>query len=1100
MSVHGTDLITIDQMRAVLGGRAGLVLGQDVSTKVQAAATRRDLSKIAVDLCASDSLRARFDADDLPIALDEMASIEPEAYDRFRLQAQRYVRELLPGHYLGRLAQAPWSAVVSLSLDSNFESALREHLATKPTQRRVVAVSSATTLDRPALLLPVFKLLGSCVGSSEQDRMAFSRSEYRLRVPDWRRLLLELPSFLRDGGLVFLGTSSALTEVQDLLSAIYSGQPPFPNYLIFTESDSTGSDLLVKRLVSGRSSIFRVKATEQQLVTALGVPASAQLGLSFGSYTSGQASEGEFVAYRNIVDVVPSEKPRYALSSRRQEATEGLFRPNGLMWDAFLFDLELPRSQVPLFEQTITNLQASPEKRPKFFVIRGEAGVGKTVAAKRLAVNLRRRGGTVLWCRKTSGEYFHLYRELAKHLRQIQAKEPDEKLYMFWDDPWALGLAPVEFAAALEGERLDVTVVIVGRNSDRSVAKGFARLPPIDEEAELGFELTDEEEAALPSFLQRVGATTSLSDAKQVLASQRDRRNARDILCRLWYLLPDTRAQLEHSLSDEYFRLEGIDRLVETLAESAATSSAAARRAYESVAVTSGLGFGVPDEILVNALHINYSEWIAICAGGKPLWGLLYPVEHVDGDRYAYFTRNEVVTEILLRQMNGGVGHAADVRTLRALVSACTGTSPVYRDFLVELLVRHKDKLKRVVSPSEGRELYELAIRTFPVSDRTLMHHYAKWVTDELHNNKEAYAILERALETPDYPYAPNEERKEFIHTSMAAVVVHRVKRGEQDRESGLLAIKRHLREASTPTFFNLFTVHVQVNALVNLQQGDDPVSLDCFVEACRAIERAQQLAGAHARGQMRNRDALELLENQKKTLADSMAPFSRLSEDALNRFDADGDQLPLEAAALKGLIEASLADKGSQYNEVHQFLRRCQDRVSKRRLELSPGLRQARIDLIVRWRLQHHLGEVDWNAFLGDVRMVRDTPARREDILLLFYEAVACFHLRLVDDAQATFSRLRSMQIPGPLMAQTRVWLRNKSGRPEQVQGILSKKFGRVRVRLTDYGYDALIYRDKTPPAAQDGATVHCWLGFTLQGPIAEFQEPPSAELSLPV
>ncbi|OHV00324.1 hypothetical protein BLA34_13160 [Ralstonia solanacearum] len=801
---------------------------------------------------------------------------------------------------------------------------------------------------------------------------------------------------------------------------------------------------------------------------------------------------------KSIIVQVPGEKPGYQLSSRRQEAVDGLFRPNDLLWDAFLFDLELYRAQLRDIADKIKGVQAIPEKRPKFVVLRGEAGVGKTVVAKRLAVNLRREGAVVLWCKKTSGQFFHLYRELAKELRKIQLKEPNTSFFMFWDDPWALGLVPVEFASALDSEGVDITVVIVNRNSDKAIGRGSARLPPVDDEIELNFELTDEEESDLPAFLHRVGAIKSVEDAPHILNSYGG-RNARDILCRLWYLLPDTRDQLQKSLSDEYFRLEGIDRLVESLADSAASSNAAARRAYEAVAVTSGLGFGMPDEVLVNAMQVNYSDWISMCAGGKPLWGLLYPVLHGESDQHFYYTRNEIVTQVLLKQINGGVGHAAEVRILKTLVAACTGTSPVYRDFLVELLVKNKDKLRKIVTAIEGQELYELALRTFPVADRTLVHHYAKWVSDEVHDNKVAYEILERALDTSDYPYAANEERREFIHTSMAAVIVQRVKRGEQDRESALLAIKRHLREASTPTFFNLFTVHVQVNALVKLQQGDDPVSLDCFVEACRAIERAQQLAGAHGRQQLRLRDALELLENQKKDLAASLPPFQALAEDASRRFESDGDQLVLEAAALKGVIDASLSNKGSDYNEVFQFIRRCQDRVVRRKQHLSSGMRQARIDLIVRWRLQNDVGEVDWNTFLGDVRTVREEPARRDDILLLFYEGVACFHLRLVDDSQAAFSRLRSLQIPGPLMAQTRVWLRSKSGKPQQVQGVLSKKDHRVRIRLAEYGYDALAYRDRAPSGAQDGATIHCYLGFSLQGPIAAFHDPSAMEWTLP-
>ncbi len=292
----------------------------------------------------------------------------------------------------------------------------------------------------------------------------------------------------------------------------------------------------------------------------------------------------------------------------------------------------------------------------------------------------------------------------------------------------------------------------------------------------------------------------------------------------------------------------------------------------------------------------------------------------------------------------------------------------------------------------------------------------------------------------------------------------------------------------------------MQVNALVKLLDGDDPVSLDCFVEACRTLERAQQLAGAQGSKQLRYREALNLLEDQKRVLAGSLANFDKLKEEALEMYEASGNTLLLEAAAIKGLIEASLVDKGSSYNSVWQFLQRCQERVLKRSQPLSLGLRQTRVDLIVRWRLQHDNGQVDWNALLGDIRVLRDVPSRREDILLLFYEAVACFHLRLVADAQAAFVRLRALQIPGPLLSQARIFLRNPAGGLESVQGVMQmKNAGRARVRLTEYSHDVPVYRDRGPKNAQDGATVHCWLSFSLQGPTAEFDVPEASRALLP-
>lgn len=1090
---------SIETVRNELRGVPGLVAGPAVGMLTTPDAVLRDLRNLAIESCELQLVRSKLEDPNLDLwhLIDLLASAGGEQnYTAFRLKVERYFRESKSGHQTQKISKTPWSAIISLCFDGHIEEAIRQHIQSKPGSRRVTVLSSPLVLGRPAANLPVFKLLGNCNEIDDESRIALSKSEYLLRKGDWGQLLNPLADYLRDGGLIFLGVDRCEEQVQDLLSTLFSGNPPFPNYLVFSERDSVAGNPIVERLVRGRCPIFVVSGDYGEILDSLILPRQNQLQLRFD--TSGKTEMREYQKFKSLVDIVPSKRPSYKLQTHRQEALEGLFRPNGVLWDAFLFDLDLPRDIAASLSQTMLQLQAGPTKRPKVVVLRGEAGVGKTVIAKHVAVRLQREGHVVFWCKKTHGEFFQLYREFARELRSQQAKQSSEVGYfMFWDDPWSLGLAPIEFAAALDGEGVDITIAIVARNSDKAVARGFARLPPVDAEIEIPAELSVDEEAALPDFLHKVGAVANVSDARRILAGL-EGRNARDILCRLWYLLPDTRDQIERSLSDEYFRLEHVDKLIGSIVDQPGNGTTA-RRAYEAVAVTSGLGFGVPTEVLVNSLKINYSEWVSMCAGGRPLWGLLYPVEMGDEDQYWYFTRNDVVTQILLRQINGGIGHAADVRVLRGLVEACSGSSPVYRDFLVELLVKNKDRLKKIVLPNEGRELYEIAIRTFPTHDRTLVHHYGKWLTDVVGDHEAAYEVLNRALATGDYVYASHEERREFIHTSMAAVILRRVKKGEQDRESGLLAIKRHLREASSPTFFNLYTVHVQVNALYSLQEGDDPVSMDCFIEACRAIERAQQLAGASGRRQIRFAEALDMLEAQKRQLADSMMPFERLQADALERFEATGDQLPLEAAALKGLIEASMVDKGSAYNEVHQFLIKCQSKVSSRRQQLAPGLRQVRIDLMVRWRLQHSTGEVDWSSFLGDVSVLRDEPARRDDILLLFYEGIANFHLKRTTDAQAAFTRLRALQVPAPLMGNARVFYRSKSGQPAQLQGVLVRTPPQGRVRLPELGYEVPIGRERAPMGAQQGATVHCWVSFSLLGPTAEFSSPENISVLLP-
>src|ERR1035441_8384136 len=89
-------LITLEQARALLGVRTSLVLGQDLSTKLDGEAIRRDVAKLAIDACTDEIVRAKLESTNTPELLDIFASTEPSGYSRFRQQATRYLAELAP--------------------------------------------------------------------------------------------------------------------------------------------------------------------------------------------------------------------------------------------------------------------------------------------------------------------------------------------------------------------------------------------------------------------------------------------------------------------------------------------------------------------------------------------------------------------------------------------------------------------------------------------------------------------------------------------------------------------------------------------------------------------------------------------------------------------------------------------------------------------------------------------------------------------------------------------------------------------------------------------------------------------------------------------
>lgn len=101
-------------------------------------------------------------------------------------------------------------------------------------------------------------------------------------------------------------------------------------------------------------------------------------------------------------------------------------------------------------------------------------------------------------------------------------------------------------------------------------------------------------------------------------------RHSKDVLCSLWYLLPQTHGAIEDSLVNEYRHLGETEQAVRHFADAAASKSVA-KSAYEFVTTTSGFdGAALPVEVLITALEISYSQWGQQCTERKPLWGLLY--------------------------------------------------------------------------------------------------------------------------------------------------------------------------------------------------------------------------------------------------------------------------------------------------------------------------------------------------------------------------------------------------------------------------------------------------------------------------------------------
>lgn len=1032
-------------------------------------------------------------------------ALEPGLQDRLpRLteEIEERIRSLKPSLDLPYLAKAGWSACISLTDDMLFEAALRNHFDATPTSL------TATIIDAPSVMppertVPIYKLLGNVNNQDPAHKLAMSESQLLVRQQMWSQLLRTFPDYLREGALFVIGTAAAIPILRSILGTFLGMGKPNVSRLIFLKNDLALKDPTILALCRQFDTSV-VDASVRDLCAAI-AGRKPRRSTAIVEVTGTSAKLDHLLKkYEAIASVVPSsisgaERNNHHLPS----LIDGLFRPAAIDWDPFLVNFDLRRTITDDVKTSIrTHLENPLEGQSKPSVIRGEAGIGKTILLKRVAVELAAEGILVLWCRRSSGpgwtrNFRNLSSELSDHAKTTQTQL---KVVVLCDDPWALRMDATDLMACFDRFTGQIAFAFALRNSDYFSWEQSTLPLGIGEEGdhEVPFTLDDGEWEDLASMLQKIGAVSDQAAAEREL-SLVPQRHATDILCSLWYLIPETRSQLTDSLRDEYCRLGNAAEAVAGGAQAIAADSDTARRAYEFVTVTSNLEIGLPIEVLVRALSINYDDWVNMIVSGKPLWGLLYD-EQDEGGNVAYHTRNEIVTRVLLDLVNGGVGHVGEYRVLCDLMRACDGGAAVYRSFVLEILIRNRSKLRRILTFDQGMELFNIAENSLVHEDRLLEHHKGIWIDDAGRDSKAAYIQLEKALHTEIYPSAERDAPLEHIHTSMASTIVRMVRAGERDRSTGFQLVRDHLRQASSPTFFNSHTAHVSANLLFELSQQNgrqtqDEISMASISDALHEIERAFQLIGTHnGRNYFRNEKSVRMLEELQSKIIRSIGDLKSMKDFATKMYESSMSQVGFEAVARRLLVEASESGKGTAYNEVSDFISTCASLIGARDDDLSIELIVVRVDLIIRWRIQRFLS-VDWGLFADDLKIVLSATRYRDDAIKRFYFAVALFHLNQLTQANAMFATLRRLQLPVG-MQDIRCYYLGGDGNPRRVQGTLERKHNYSYVFVPDLHLSVVVRSHGI--GGGSGSVIHVYIGFALNGPTAVVDKPKEDEVRL--
>lgn len=1087
--------VSLSDALGMTARRPGLLIGPD-ATCVPG----------SLDLILNGSLSAigapRMDSSDVVnrhfrSSMDRLKTKLPDQYERLRAEIMEQLRLLKPSLDLPYLARSGWSACISLTDDLLFEGLLRDHLDSTPSS------VTATIIDEPGVVppdrtIPIYKLMGTLNSLDPVRRLAISDAELAVRQQRWAGMLRTAPDVIRDAPLLIVGTESVVASVRQVLAVLAGQSRPHVSRLFFLASDKTLQDDTVLALCENFETTL-VDASLRDLCGALAELKPARKELAPPLVSRG-SMETVALASDRLVSVVPTLQANVG-NQNILSLIDGLFRPTAIDWQPFAAKIDLRRTATDQLLEVIGGVISARKVGSLGFVrVRGEAGVGKTILMKRAAYELAESGALVLWCKRASPGWPRHFRKLARELsdacRQDSAN-PD--VVIFCDDPWGLRLDAADLMSCFDQFAGRATFVFTERNSDYFSDQLPLRLPQgASDEIELPFELDSEEWAGLATMLLQIKAASSPAEAERLLGTV-PARNARDILCSLWYLVPETQYQLSESLRDEYCRLGSPKNNVDSLAQLAAKNSEVAKRAYEFVTVTSYLDIGLPVEVLVRALEIDYSEWIEMIVDGRPLWGLLYDEQDPSTQNVFFRTRNEVVTRVLLELVNGGVGHAGEFRVLKELIKACDGGTAVYRNFVVDILVRSRARLQKMLTYAQGIELFDLARVALEYDDRLLEHHRGIWIDDVGGRPLEAYRQLERALHAEIHPSSDRDTPVEHIHTSMASAIVKMISSGEQDPVTGFQTVRDHLRQAATSKYFNAHTAHVSANLLFELAQMEGSsthaVHLGSISDALQEIERAFQLIGGQAKNHFRDEKSIAMLGELQRRIVRSVGDSEQQRELAKRIYRDTREQTGFEAIGRCLLAEAASDDKGSSYNRVNEYLDECDKFLQSVNDEPTMELLAVRADLIIRWRIQRFLA-VEWSSFVATMKRLVNSSRYSDDAIKTFYLAVGLFHTGALTEAGAIFAGLRRLSLPAATR-DIRCCYMGKEGAPKRVQGTLERKHDYGYLMLSDL--DLSVPMRSMPQGYGTKQTIHAYIVFTLNGPAAELEKPDVQQVKLP-
>jgi tetratricopeptide (TPR) repeat protein len=624
-----------------------------------------------------------------------------------------------------------WQAIATTNYDTFLESAYSD-----PKRRRQTLIPFVKDDEpveekmRSALNSLLYLKLHGCLNHRFDNDipLVLAWEEYSKYSKNRTRLFGRLKDLSHESTIIFVGYGMGDSHIRDLFHRLDSRKRP-RWYIVDPTAEREDIDFWAAKnfdVFPNRFGEFIV-ALDNSIPKLLRfvTPSRETVKFPLRSFYIAPTDESDHVRQSLLKDVTLL----HASMPHSKQSPKDFYSGYDTGWGCIINRLDARRKVTDdiLFKALLENEAPS---EPIFFLLRGPAGAGKTIALKRAAFDAATANNALVFWLEDSGQ---LRPEVFFEIADLTQRP----IYIFVDQVAVHVDKLLPFLSAMKARRLPLVLIGAEREADWSIYCGQLEELITPNLVRIGHLSLPEVEDLL-DLLERhdcLGELKGKSRAEQIDAFMAEERANRQLLVALHVL---TRGQpFEKIVLDEYERV----------------SPEQARHLYLDIATMNQFGVPVRAGTITRASGIQFSDYEAKFF--EPLKGMIAVGRDIyTGDR-TYKTRHARVAQILFKTVC--YDDAAKIaQFIRLIEGFDVGYSSDRR--ALEGICRGRSLAENFNSVDSGRQVYQTAVRVAPMQ----AYLYQQWAIFESTHPSGSFSEAEALAETASSMEPKN---RVFIHT-----------------------------------------------------------------------------------------------------------------------------------------------------------------------------------------------------------------------------------------------------------------------------------------------------------------------------------------------